>query len=196
MAKFDVFNSSTWVLEEQSLEEKLANKAQGAIGQKLNELRALKEKIEKLLKNKEKSEDWQIASELLDTNKAAFDIMQISFEFPDKKIGMIFTIIAKIEEIWKDQIGRKYQWRKVVELMAPLQPYLEDKSYYHTAEAALQFITSVQVSGNSAWEAYLSVAKDEKKYRKEYISSRADYNDECCDENDDGCCSECGKNIG
>lgn len=181
MAKFDVFNSHTWddvpVLTPR--ETLIANRAVGAIGQKIHELKDIYRILDGV-SQKESSPDYVIAERLRLSNPEAYKIMDVGLEYSSAKVFHHRAIINSIFQIWGTPIGfhhrsssdeiasmpstRASNWRRVALLLNDIKDVYDE---YHKNPRnfldKMNGVSSVKVSGNAAWKVYLSSALDNKK---------------------------------
>lgn len=175
--KFDLFNESTWLHHtHQQIEDIITNKALGAIGQKIHEMRMLRERltsgIKDLIKSKEESDAYIIASELMKSNPEAAKLMGVEIVYDKIEVANIIQIIDKTLEFWKDTEARRYRWRELLPDLKQLEPYLPSKhavSYYgHDMQKSLAALAGPKVTGNKAWECYLNAERDRRYFHAQY----------------------------
>lgn len=164
MAKFDLFNPTTWHAAPVDVEALITNKAVGAIGQKVNELRELKERL--LRANKQqKNSDYDIVTALKNSNPDAYECMGIRIAYPADAIGTLMTDIDFILNAWnrKRQDERRQIWRSLVPVFERIKPYLDGNrgDYYdrRQGQEALEAVCTIKVEGNPAWDVYLAEVK-------------------------------------
>jgi hypothetical protein len=180
--KFDIFNESTWTAATQlEIEDRITNKALGAIGQKIHEMRMLRERltsgIRELIKSKEESEAYIIASELLQSNPEAAKEMNVEISYDKVEVKNIIQIIDKTLEFWKDTEARRYRWRELLPELKQLEPYLPSKngafSYYHRdMQESLAALAGPKVTGNKAWECYLNAETARRYFHAKYKAAQ------------------------
>jgi hypothetical protein len=164
MAKFDIFNKSSWTVEITDREKTITNKAVGRIGQMISEIRDLRANIEKTHKTFEQT-DYSIAQKLLTSNSEAYRLMQISYETTDNQVTNILTTIDEILTFWSDKTKREHNWRCILPKLQELQPYLSGGIYGKIyAKEEIEKLVTIKVSGNKAWDAYLNQAKETAKW--------------------------------
>jgi hypothetical protein len=162
--KINIFDKRTWVVEAVDQGKLLRNKVLGSIGQKIPDLKGLKNKIEKGLKDQKITLDYFIAESLRQNNPVAFSIMEIKYEFSDYKVKSVIDNINTILDAWPDKTYREENWEKMADLLIPLEPYLKTERYsLYTSmgnhDSEILKLVNITVSGNMAWEAYLSAQK-------------------------------------
>jgi hypothetical protein len=174
--KFNIFDQTTWQAAQPSLkvvEEQITNKALGAIGQKIYELRQLKEKIEIVFKTGRPSTDsYRIATELLDHSSAAAKQMQIEIIYTHVECARVIDNINKVLEAWKDNEARKHSWRNLIPLLKELEPYLTGSGrphfYNRSIDEKVKELIEVKVKGNEAWEVYLASERRAASYKEKF----------------------------
>lgn len=166
MAKFDLFNKNTWAQSVADEETIIKNKALGSMGQKIPIIRLLREDLANL-----KTTDfveYNFAQDLFHHNREAFDIMEITWEYPKDRISKTIQIIDKILTYWKDQDLREAEWKNIIPLFQELEPYIKDTNRLKSTTE----LTKIKVSGNKAWEAYIEKAISNKYWQEEHEELR------------------------
>lgn len=166
--KFDIFDKSSWTTTPlENPEKKLLDKALGAIGQKIHELKLLQEKIRKKV-SLEDQIDYQIAINVAENNFEAAKQMEIKIEFPDVQIANVIDKVNWIIEAWKDKNNRASRWQELANKLQELQPYLDKdmRPYIDDHAKYTNNLLSVKVHGNEAWHIYLEARKCEIELRE------------------------------
>jgi len=166
MAKFDIFNEDTWQPEAVSIETAIRNKALGAIGQMVHQLRMLKTKLEDLNKLSN-NEAYQIAENIRLRCPDVYKLMDIKVVHSGGKIAEALQNVNKVLEFWKDTESRAANWRSLLPILQQLKPYL-DTSNRWDYEKVFQELIDTTVTGNAAWDLHLVIAKQVTEYRKRY----------------------------
>lgn len=175
--KFNLFDESTWATATQlEIEDRITNKALGAIGQKIHEMRQLREtltsKIRELIKSKEESEAYVIASELMKSDPEAAKLMDVEIVYDKIEVANIIQIIDKTLEFWKDTEVRRYKWRELLPDLKKLEPYLPNKNGFFGPYENLESLAGPKVTGNKAWECYLGAESRFRYYHKQYKAAQ------------------------
>jgi hypothetical protein len=156
VAKFNIYDESSWSASATPTQKDIDNRAIGAIGNRIGEIYALKRKLENPSLN---NEDYNIAEELRKFNKTAYDLMEISYKFPDAEVAKLLSITIQIENIWKNYEQKWLRWREVLPLIKEIEPYLRSYRNATIIDDAMKDLTKTQVLGNEAWAVYLSSVK-------------------------------------
>jgi hypothetical protein len=150
--KFDIYNKDTW--EDVPVVSKVDNRAVGAIGQKIGELRSLREKL--IGSNCDKSNlDYKLATEL---NDRVHEQMNIKIIYADDAYHTALKDIDYILNAWTNVNERSYSWRNLISYFERLKPFLESKN--------VKSLLEIIVKGNDAWEVYVDVEKDAIRLRE------------------------------
>jgi hypothetical protein len=171
MATFNIFDKSTWAPEvPKDINQIITNRALGAIGQKIGELRTLEDNLKKHHVAPVDNVEYTFAKELLDHSPEIAKIMEVRVHYPDDAIAHALNDIAFIMERWSDVSRRRSSWQELIPVFTRLKPFLDTDVYTPPLETRLQ----IKVSGNAAWDLYLrkskhlQVAEDNLNlYRKE-----------------------------
>ena len=154
--KFDIFDERTWELPQEDPYIKIRNKALGAMGQKISQLRLLKNALHDQHKF---GKTYEYAERLKAANPAAYQIMQVSYVFPDAEIADLMKTIDSILDAWSDVKSREENWKSIIPYFKKLQPFLDNN--YYTMKSTVDKILEVKVVGNAAWDVYLSECKSD-----------------------------------
>jgi len=128
--KFDIYNPHTWTARPTDINEIVNRKAEGAVGQKVGELRGLESRLKELCdKNVTSNQDYLIAQGLANSNPNAYKLMGIYIEYPNEGIGKVLQDINFILTTWKDVENRRHNWRNLVPAFERLKPFL-DKNWH------------------------------------------------------------------
>lgn len=199
MAKFDPFNESTWKLNNADVEEQLANKAVGAIGQKIHLIRELKASLEKKFDAEDQFEYW-LAKNLEQRNPKVYKLMGIIVDVPDADIKKLLHSIDTVLDMWKDVSNRRSNWRQMIPYLKDIAPLMDKNSLKYNEVKGL---ISAKIIGNDIWEEYLNTYKglnatiEAYKARLKGIKENPNNNSDCdaCDAcdycYDDGCDCRC-----
>lgn len=174
--KFDLFDESTWVIDQSYLERELSNKALGQIGSLIGEIRTLKESLSKTV-DPTTVDEYNIAEALKNRNPEAFRIMEISYEMPDFEIKTLLMKIDFVLNVWKSVEARHTTWKTILFDLKYIVPYLTS----HVSNNNPQYVSrtgktiTLTVHGNEAWKAYLAsqvtvgyLGKRTDEYREMY----------------------------
>jgi hypothetical protein len=190
MARLDIFDQHTWKAQISNEQEMLQNKVIGAIGQKIGELRSLKQKIKSAVhKENKENEDYLIADVLMEKNSAAYNLMDIKIDFNgDKtflKLNLIIETINSILNKWKDVANRKFNYLAVIEMLRVVKPYMENSGEWNRRpDISVTELITPKISGNACWDLYLATQKqatywyDNWKKLNEKCSALADTSDD------------------
>lgn len=163
--KFNLFDESTWrpsvVVD---AEKAIANKAMGAIGQTVSELRFLKQKLQEDLQLSD-DDDYVIARQLKNENPEAFALMQVEIQHSDGQVAEIIKDIDFILDSWADKEGRESNWKNLLPALKRLQPYLNTRNNYLHHPHNINEVRQITVKGNAAWTVFLATRKREEMWR-------------------------------
>lgn len=155
--KFDIYNRQTWNdTEVVDAETRLANRAVGAMGQKIPELRKLKVKLEEKVCKTNKAYD--VATSLEINNPKAFKLMEVKYTYPDQT--RMITAINTILNYWSKsdtQLTKQAGWRHMVSYFDVLKPLLTATDHQSKTDRLVEDYSTTKVSGNAAWDAFLTV---------------------------------------
>lgn len=150
MAKIDLFNKNTWIYSEQDN----INKLSGAIGQKIGELRRIRQEI---VPPSKENYEYDIASSLPEIVQKQFGL---SFKEPNHQD--FIDVTDKVISFWHQNNSgesRKNAIPIAIEMLTKIKSYFD--AYYADG---IKDVCEVQVTGNEAWNHYI-------KYRKAYDTS-------------------------
>lgn len=158
MSKFNLFDESTWrTAVVVDIEKSITNKAVGAIGQIVHELRKIKQTLTTAPKYDQ--EDYVIARALKDINPEAYNIMQIEIIYSDEKVSDIIRDIDFIIDSWQDKEWRESNWKQLLPALNRLAPFLQKPQYGRSHYSPLTKLVNITVKGNAAWVAYRDIEK-------------------------------------
>ncbi len=165
--KFNLFDESTWErsIVKIDVQQAITNKALGAIGQKINAIRDLREKLLKTSSGIDNKE-LQMALDLKASNPEAFRIMDIEIIYPNNEISLLIQDCSFIIDFWaaNDTSGRALGWRNILPSLKRLEPYLEG-DFFKTSSQRFEQLITIKVTGNAAWAVFYVTESNNKYYR-------------------------------
>lgn len=170
MSKFDLFNKNTWVVENIDPEVAMFNKASGNIGQKISELKNLKQTLKNSIEKSNDSFEYKFAEELRENHPEVYKTMNVVITYSNVEVQKKIEKIDHIVKLWGDVEGRKYTWRNIAELMQDFQDYLKADyyaspySFAKTRDAVVADLCTVKVTGNKIWDLFLEMKKNIKSH--------------------------------
>lgn len=173
MAKFDLFDKSTWVDTSISIQEKVKNKALGWIGGHMGDIRQLRKAI---IGKNAFTEAYHIAEDLRSSNPEAYKLMEVSVVYSDTRVNDVIQRIDRVLAFWADTNNRSNNWEQISDLLQPLQEFFCKHShrYSFSLNERLDKLVQVEVNGNEAWKAYLGQAHCHKFYQEKEKKEKLD----------------------
>lgn len=201
---FDIYNQATWDPNYMvaSGQEVLKNKAMGAIGNMIGDIKELKVRLESQV---QETKEYNIAQQLMKNNFELYFMMNISYEYPNEKFAETLGAVNAILEMWKNVQNRHASWREIAAKINELKEFMPDKKrggYFYTSNEHIknaERLNTIKVCGNVVWTNYLrqeervTFWRDKaEEYRKQYDGCSCDCcDDDCENDSEDDCdCSD------